>query len=273
MSINTAVIAIKFQPNNEYLNLVLYICKKSANMKNQSIVTMDSYQLKAGLTPAIITLLPLFPILFYCVPGINSITDFAFPLIVISALLYILASICRTLGRNMEKKIFNSWGGKPTSVLLRQTDTTIDRQTKARYYSTIHNLLPDLHLPTKSEEEADMENCDEIYDSVSKYLRANTRSAEHQLLKCENEDYGMWRNIYGLKCISIWVATLAVPVYVILMVLGQMSYTFSCFGLVLSLCGIVFQVFVVRERMIKVHAFRYAERLLEILDAYNNKQL
>lgn len=240
-------------------------------MKNQSIVIMDSYQLKAGLTPAIVTLLPLFPIIFYCVPGINSITDFAFPIIILSALLYILASICRTLGHNKEKKLFNTWGGKPTSVLLRQTNSTIDCQTKARYYSTIQNLLPDLHLPTKSEEEADLEKCDEIYDSVSKYLRANTRGAEHQLLKCENEDYGMWRNIYGLKCLSIWIAVIAIPIYLTLMIMGLLSYTFSGFGIAMSLCEIAFQVFVVRERMIKVHAFRYAERLLETLDANNNK--
>ena len=120
-------------------------------MENQSMVIMDSYQLKAGLTPAIVTLLPLFPIPFYCVPGINSITDFAFPLIIISALLYILASICRTLGRDKETKIFKSWGGKPTSVLLRQTNSIIDCQTKARYYSAIQHLLPDLRLPTKSD--------------------------------------------------------------------------------------------------------------------------
>lgn len=232
---------------------------------------MDSYQLKAGLTPAIVTLLPLFPILFYCVPGINSITDFAFPIIIISALQYILASICRTLGRDKEKKMFKSWGGKPTSVLLRQTNSIIDCQTKARYYSTIKAILPDLHLPTRSEEETNLEKCDEIYDSVSKYLRANTRDAEHQLLKCENEDYGMWRNIYGLKCISIWIAALAIPIFVTLMILGQMSYTFSCFGLTLSLCEIAFQSFVVREKMIKLHAFRYAERLLETLDTNNNK--
>jgi len=242
-------------------------------MENKSMVIMDSYQLKAGLTPAIVTLLPLFPILFYCVPGINTITDFAFPIIIISALLYILASICRTLGRDKEKKVFKSWGGKPTSVLLRQTNTIIDCQTKTRYYSVILHLLPDLRLPTKSDEEANLEKCDEIYDSVSKYLRANTRGAEHQLLKCENEDYGMWRNIYGLKCISIWIAALAIPIYVTLMILGVMTYPFSCFGIALSLCEIAFQSFVVRERIIKIHAFRYAERLLETLDANNNKQL
>lgn len=242
-------------------------------MENQSMVIMDSYQLKAGLTPAIVTSLPLFPILFYCVPGINTITDFAFPIIIISALLYILASICRTLGRDKEKKMFKSWGGKPTSVLLRQTNSIIDCQTKARYYSTIQVLLPGLHLPTKSDEETDLEKSDEIYDSVSKYLRAKTRSAEHQLLKCENEDYGMWRNIYGLKYISIWVAALAIPIYVTLMLIGVMSHPFSCFGLALSLCEIAFQSIVVRESLIKAHAFRYAERLLETLDANNNKQL
>ncbi len=242
-------------------------------MKSQSMVIMDSYQLKAGLTPAVVSMLPLFPILFYCVPDINIITDFAFSIIIISALLYILASVCRTLGRDKEKKMFKSWGGKPTSVLLRQTNSIIDGHTKARYYSMIQILLPDLHLPTKSDEEADLEKSDEIYDSVSKYLRANTRGAEHQLLNYENEEYGMWRNIYGLKCISIWVAAIAIPIYVTLMLLGVMSHPFSCFGLALSLCEIAFQSFVVRESLIKVHAFRYAERLLETLDANNNKQL
>ena len=51
INIKTVGIAEIFQPNNDYLNLVFYICRKIANIKNKSII-MDSYQLKAGLTPA-----------------------------------------------------------------------------------------------------------------------------------------------------------------------------------------------------------------------------
>lgn len=61
INIKTVGIAEIFQPNNDYLNLVFYICRKIANIKNQSMVIAGE-----------VTLLPLFTILFYCVPGINA---------------------------------------------------------------------------------------------------------------------------------------------------------------------------------------------------------
>ena len=84
--------------------------------------------------------------------------------------------------------------------MLRQSDETLDLQTKRRYHSRAEALIEGMRLPSPEEEQASPKDADEKYESVVRYLLANTRdSSKFALLLKENTAYGFRRNLYGLK--------------------------------------------------------------------------
>ena len=59
-------------------------------------------------------------------------------------------------------------------------------------------------MPTAKDEDENRFESDKKYEAYISNLRALTRdSKEFSLLQSENRNYGMWRNLYGLKVISI----------------------------------------------------------------------
>src|SRR3989442_12022556 len=85
----------------------------------------DPYERKARLYPALLALLPLIVIGAVYAPKASA------PVNVVMFIsgcggLFLMANISRELGKRLESTLSESWGGKPTTQLLRHRDGTID---------------------------------------------------------------------------------------------------------------------------------------------------
>lgn len=167
--------------------------------------------------------------------------------------------------------MWEKWGGAPTIQLLRYTNEIVDIKTKKRYqeYLKKETKIGD-EISIEFEEKHKIET-DKIYNSWIKYLIAKTRDKKkYYLLFQENINYGFRRNLYGLKKFSI-----ALLVLLMLSIVGYSSYFFGSQKIfsqevviseIILILFLMFWIFIVNEKWIKIVAFAYAERLLETID-------
>lgn len=237
---------------------------------------MNTYSLKARIYPVILSLLPilivgiLFSIEFQnYYQGLGSLG-------LSGVLFFLFSQLGRDRGKKKEKQLWKEWGGSPTTQLFRFSNDTIDRITKKAYHDKMNSLVSSSIIPSKEEEEKSQEMCDEIYKSWTKFLIRKTRdTSKFNLLFSENINYGFRRNMYGLKPFSIIVLLLLCAAIWVSNYLTYNGFNFldkstlvQQFILIISL---IFWVFVVNKRWIKIPAFSYAERLLETIGEIKNE--
>jgi len=117
-----------------------------------------------------------------------------------------MASLARSLGKNIEPRLLKEWGGWPSTTLLRHRDATLDRHTKARYHAALEKLCPDLSFPTTEEESREPVQADSAYRSATKRLIEARRGPSFKILHAENASYGFRRNLLGLKPVALGIA-------------------------------------------------------------------
>lgn len=164
----------------------------------------DSYGRKARLFPAFLAACPLFALTAAYTPIFEFRVEHLVWVIVVSGALYLLADLARRQGKSVEKSLTAQWGGYPSKLMLRHNDETVDAHTKQRYHNRAEALIEGMNLPSPEEERASPQEADAKYESVVRYLLANTRdSSRFALLLKENTAYGFWRNLYGLKSAAL----------------------------------------------------------------------
>ena len=94
----------------------------------------DRYTLQARWIPAIAFIsVPILLLMawFAELRGLWTVAPFATVGLAAAAM---LGSWVGKKGKSVEAILFRKWEGVPTTALLRQTDATLDRATKARYH-------------------------------------------------------------------------------------------------------------------------------------------
>ena len=234
------------------------------------MATFDTYTLKARLYPIIILFFPIIIVGVSYSFQFESFLYFFYSVGVVSALTYLFSQLGRDQGKQKERALWESWGGAPTTQLLRLTNNRIDKFTKARYHKKLQSLCPVETAPNLELEEQSPTSADEIYVAWTKYLLSHTRDVKaFPLLLKENTSYGFRRNLWGLKPHGL-ILTLVIGIANYLFwAISLGSYnplsfpvTFEYSTLLLSLI-LFFWLIVVTRNWIKVTAFSYAERLCE----------
>ncbi len=122
----------------------------------------------------------------------------------------LLAQIGRDAGKKRQDQLYASWGGKPTTVMLRHRTGAFNRHTLARYHGKLGALLPELRLPSEEQERGDPAGSDDVYEACIDYLLAHTRDqSKFRLVFEENVSYGFRRNLWGMKAAAIAINLLA----------------------------------------------------------------
>src|SRR5262249_34016597 len=119
----------------------------------------------------------------------------------------LLGQLGRHSGQRKELRLFELWGGTPTTERLRhngaKNPTVLDRTHKKL------KTLMRTTLPTVAEESADPAAADEVYEACIRFLRDETRDrGKFNLVFEENCNYGFCRNLWGLKPLGITVSVL-----------------------------------------------------------------
>jgi len=172
-------------------------------------VGLDAYTFRTRLLPALLVLLPAGLAALAWFPELQASWTPILSLVVACGGIALLAQVGRDRGRAKEPMLYASWGGKPTTRLLRHRDAP-NKVLLARRHAKLQELLSDVQIPTPVEEQADPAKADEVYDACVAFLIEKTRDRQRfPIVFDENCNYGFRRNLWGLKPIGIAVAAVS----------------------------------------------------------------
>lgn len=233
--------------------------------------TFDRYTFSARFLPAALVLLPIgfaaaawFPAQFV---GWNVLVGLA----TAGGLAMVLAQVGRDQGKAKEPVLFTSWGGPPTTLMLRHRDTKLERPTLLRYHKKLSVLVPDCPAPSARAENGNPAAADALYTSWIRFLKEATRDHDKfRVVFAENINYGFRRNLWGMKPAAIFVTVVG-----IVAALGRMGFVYWRDAEILPVAGValVFTVFLLvlwlmrfTPAWVRTAADAYAERLLATCD-------
>ena len=220
----------------------------------------------------------VYPVLIVCLPAALAVASW-FPdeswhwgilsaAGVLGALTMLVAQLGRDLGKAKEADLWLSWGGKPTTQLLRHRDRHLDSITKGRYHTRLANLMG-ITLPTAEEEAADPGAADNAYNSCVLWLIAQTRAVtSYRLLFKENVSYGFRRNLWAMRPAGSLLAVLGLIMSFIPLVLfwAEGPRVMAGVAVVLNTILLVLWCLRITSDWIQLTAYRYAEELLSTID-------
>jgi hypothetical protein len=167
----------------------------------------DVYTIKARLIPALFVILPIILIVIVLFP--DNITSSAKVIGLSASFIVFLAAapnVAREIGKAIENTLFEEWGGKPTTYLLRHSSSQNELQL-ASWHEKITKITGRV-VPNKDEEKANPEESDKIYDSYIKILLNKTRDVP--LVFQENCNYGFRRNLLGMRTFGLIASSIGV---------------------------------------------------------------
>jgi hypothetical protein len=182
----------------------------------------DGYSRAARLLPALLVSLPLTVLAVTSIPDAVSWWGKIFALLVASGLPFVLVQTVRDRGKRMEPMLFETWGGVPTTVMLRWSHQPT-KTAVARRHSLVEKVLG-IQLPNETEEESDPAEADEAYGVAVTALRERTRDSQRfPLVHQELTAYGFRRNTYACRVVGLIVCGLSLVFIIVLPWAGAVS--------------------------------------------------
>ena len=171
---------------------------------------LDPYDRKARLRPGLLCGLPLVASIVLLIPQLGPIWGLIGGVVVYSGGSMLLIQIVRDLGKGLEERLFQSWGGRPSAAMLRHADGRLGKPTKERYRTFLTKAVPGLTLASEEDERENPESAYAGYESANRWLLEQTMDrARFELLFTENVNYGFRRNLLGLKPIALGADAIA----------------------------------------------------------------
>ena len=232
------------------------------------MMPLDTYTLRARMAPVFVVLIPAIMATTAWAPDALSLTVGSTAIIVSVGLSMLAAQVGRNFGKRKEEALWASWGGAPTTQLLRHRNTNVNRVLLDRFHYRLRQLRPDLPIPTAADEARDPHAADQVYGAATRYLIGATRDTRRfPLIFKENVNYGFLRNLWGLKPFGVIITLLGAAACLLrLWLIYQNNHGLSAGaigGSLVSLALLLLWTFWVTPSMVRVAAEAYAERLLE----------
>lgn len=175
---------------------------------------LDPYSIRARLAPTIIILAPLFLTLIVLYPNFFDQYNLISTSAVFGFLIYLLTELGRDLGKTKEAKLFQDWGGTPTTQLLRHRTGYFNPERLATYHLKL-NELTNRTLPSPSEEASNPSHADHVYDTCVATLRERTRDKIlFPLVFQELVQYGFRRNLWAMKPTAIFLSIVSLIIII-----------------------------------------------------------
>ena len=229
-------------------------------------IKLDTYSFRARAFPVYLTLAPVALLLVAVVPEGLKWPIGGTAALVFAPISFLLGQVGADFGKRLEKRLWASWGGPPTTRFLRHGNREFNEVTRSRVHAQLRQL--GLHVPTREEYERDQCAADTHYESCTEELIRRTRNTRNFPLVFKGlTEYGFRRNLLGLKvlgvCLSVvGVAGSAWSVYTAWTATNAMTAV-SLIGGLISVGLLITWLFWVTERTVKLSADRYARFILE----------
>ena len=222
----------------------------------------DEYDLRARIFPALIVSIPALLLLYAAAPGTRSpFTTSGIGTLLEGPVLYWLGRIARDRGYKQQQRLYDLWGGPPTTQILRHNNTAIDELTKSRWKITLEGISG-LTFPTEVEERTAPARADMVYGSAIKALLEHRRGKKKdRLIFNENCNYGFARNLYGIRWLGIAVAGICFGVDGTMLYLRGLSHLWVLAACV-SVIALLLLAFYITEKFVKRSAEAFALALL-----------
>ncbi len=218
---------------------------------------LDPYEIRARFAPALIVVSPwvLMAVVLAEANSLTFLTGSGFVLIFM-LLLYIVSFATRQLGLRMQKKLWASWDGPPSTILMSNSDSTFSQTTKSEIRTSLVNILNirDAGQPNWSDNEDAVK---EAFRLVRQYIRQHDPNG---LWFKHNAEYGFLRNFMG----SWWLCLTNSTIVAIICWLTWQAYSARLFaalmvaGVLLGLLSITARTLILPSA-VRTAAFSYAE--------------
>jgi hypothetical protein len=231
-------------------------------------IKFDSYTWRARIVPAFLVFLPLAIAAFLWIPGIELVGRLAGVVLGPLGIAMLMAQVGRDLGYKKQPRLWNQWGGAPTTQLLRHRNLITNPVLREQYHRKLKELQSDLEIPTPEEEAQDPQRADHIYEAGIRHLIIRTRDQKQfPLVFPENVNYGFRRNLWGLKIFGTLFALAGLAACGLNLWLNwkqaQGIATEAAVSGAFNLLLLLFWVFWVTPNWVRIAADAYAARLLE----------
>lgn len=231
----------------------------------------DAYSRRARLYPGLIVTLPISILTVVLVTTRPTWLTAVILVIGSSGASYLGVQLVRSAGQRREERLWASWGGPPTTQLLRFAGAP-NPTLVARRHAQLETLLAGTHLPDETSEAADPKRADDRYEVAVRALIEKTRD-RRRFGRVFDElcQYGFRRNLWGCRTVGAWIALAGLTVTSMLAMLRVLTdLNVSVLGLTIAagvdLLLLVTMLLVVRPEWVREAADAYASRLLGALE-------
>lgn len=122
---------------------------------------------------------------------------------------FFVSELVRDCGHRKQARLWELWGGPPTTLLLRWSNSKVNPHLRAKWRAAIEELTGS-RLPSAASETRNPFKADQAYEAAIAELRMKRRSNESGALYFkENVSYGFRRNLWGMKPAGIFISTIA----------------------------------------------------------------
>ncbi|MEU3198813.1 hypothetical protein [Streptomyces sp. NPDC006996] len=235
-----------------------------------SMLILDDYERRARLVPGLLAALPF--IVLFAVLGLRQIPAVSYVLGILAVAgvgPVLIAVAVRSFGKAVEKQLWESWGGPPTTVWLRLDPPSDDEAQRDTWRKAVE-AVSGVTLLSLRAERRDKAKADKAIQRAIKRVRDKTRDKEtFALLFKENRDYGYERNLYGVRWAAreiSFLSALALAGYVVwiapLVDRPQVTAA-NLAGVALCLLCLFGWFVLPSKKRVKAAAERYANELLQ----------
>lgn len=171
----------------------------------------DHYVINARLKPTFFVVMPFaITTLAWC-PEAQQLAGIVLTFLVTFGVMAFLSNLVSNKGNLLQVRLFESWGGAPTTLLLRYGDSTLDAHTTQRYHRWIEAHIPGLDFPTPQSEVDDPVAADSAYISATNFLREYTRDkSKYPMVYSDNVAYGFARNLLAMRGYGISISLFSI---------------------------------------------------------------
>jgi len=161
---------------------------------------LDRYERRARLAPGLLALLPVAVTITALGLRNAPVVSAVVSLLSLAGGPVLLADTVRSFGAKAQLKLWETWGGSPTTIALRLREPTQNALQRDTWRSAVEKVA-DVKLATRRSEQSSPAKADEAIEVGVGRLRELTRGSDPRflLVQAENRGYGFQRNLYGMR--------------------------------------------------------------------------
>ncbi len=235
----------------------------------------DLYTIKARLAPALIAVAPSIALLIAILDIKSFDASQVWATIGLVVVLFALSNVSREAGKKVQSRVYRDNDGWPTFDPLYYTDRTFSDEAKLKYLRFLSEKLG-RPFPTMGNAVSEPLLARQFYNEAATWLREVTRDTKQfPIVYDENITYGYFRNLLGLKWISL-VLNVSVVTICILVIFQYVPWFKDVapslpYVLAVSVIHGLYVIFGVTEARMKSASTRYARQLLLACETLNTK--